>query len=59
MGTWSVEGLREEGTAPAEMGWGTHEQKLPALGELPPYGPKTKSLSQMGMNTWVRSWIPD
>jgi len=60
VGTWSVEGLREEGTAPAEMGWGTHEQKLPALANVPPYGPKNQiMLSQMGINTWVKSWIPN
>lgn len=60
VGTWSIEGLREEGTAPAEMGWGTHEQKLPALAHVPPYGPKNQIfLAQMGMNTWVRSWIPN
>jgi homospermidine synthase len=28
--TWSVDGLYEEGIAPAEMGWGTHEKRLPA-----------------------------
>ncbi len=60
VGTWSIEGLREEGTAPSEMGWGTHERKLPALANVPPYGPKNQIfLSQMGINTWVRSWIPD
>jgi homospermidine synthase len=60
VGTWSVEGLREEGTAPAEMGWGTHEKKLPALANVPPYGPKNQiMLSQMGINTWVKSWIPN
>jgi homospermidine synthase len=60
VGTWSVEGLREEGTAPAEMGWGTHEQKLPDLAHVPPVGPKNQiCLAQMGMNTWVRSWIPN
>ncbi len=60
VGTWSIEGLREEGTAPAEMGWGTHERKLPALANIPPSGPKNQIfLSQMGINTWVRSWIPD
>lgn len=59
VGTWSIEGLREEGTAPAEMGWGTHEKKLPVLAHLPPYGPKNQIfLAQMGINTWVRSWIP-
>ena len=60
VGTWSVEGLREEGTAPAEMGWGTHEKKLPPLASIPPYGPKNQiALAQMGINTWVRSWIPN
>ena len=60
VGTWSIEGLREEGTAPAEMGWGTHEQKLPALAHIPKIGPKNQIfLAQMGINTWVRSWIPD
>jgi len=60
VGTWSIEGLREEGTAPCEMGWGTHEKKLPALANVPPYGPKNQIfLSQMGINTWVRSWIPN
>lgn len=60
VGTWSIEGLREEGTAPAEMGWGTHEKKLPKLAHVPPYGPKNQIfLAQMGINTWVRSWIPN
>lgn len=60
VGTWSVEGLREEGTAPAEMGWGTHEKKIHPLAHKPLYGPKNQIfLAQMGMNTWVRSWIPD
>ncbi len=60
VGTWSIEGLREEGTAPAEMGWGTHEQTLPDLAHIPPVGPKNQIfLAQMGINTWVRSWIPD
>ena len=27
--TWSVEGFYEEGVAPAELGWGTHEKRLP------------------------------
>ena len=27
--TWSVEGFYEEGVAPAELGWGTHERRLP------------------------------
>ena len=60
VGTWSIEGLREEGTAPAEMGWGTHEEWLHPLAHIPPYGPKNQIfLAQMGLNTWVRSWIPN
>lgn len=60
VGTWSIEGLREEGVAPAEMGWGTHEKELPDSANIPEYGPKNQIfLSQMGMNTWVRSWIPN
>lgn len=60
VGTWSIEGLREEGVAPAEMGWGTHERRLPDLANIPPVGPKNQIfLAQMGMNTWIRTWIPD
>ncbi len=60
VGTWSVEGLREEGVSPAEMGWGTHEKELPELAYVPTYGPKNQIfLARMGMNTWVRSWIPN
>ena len=59
VGTWSIEGLREEGISPAEMGWGTHETERPELSFVPNYGPKNQIfLARMGMNTWVRSWIP-
>jgi len=59
VGTWSIEGLREEGISPAEIGWGTHEKKIPLIASFPPSGPKNQVfLSQMGMNTWVRSWVP-
>ena len=60
VGTWSIEGLREEGTAPAEMGWGTHEKEMPKNAVKTNYGPQNQIfLSQMGMNTWVRTWVPD
>ncbi len=58
--TWSVDGLYEEGIAPAEMGWGTHELRLPTnaythIGE----GPRNQiCLAQPGLNTVVRSWVP-
>jgi homospermidine synthase len=57
--TWSVEGFREEGTTTAEMGWGTHEKWLPPLAHCHESGPKNQiCLARMGMNTWVRSWVP-
>lgn len=57
--TWSVEGFREEGVAPAEMGWGTHERRLPPGAHTHTYGPGNQiCLAQMGINTWVRSWVP-
>jgi homospermidine synthase len=57
--TWSVEGFREEGVAPAEMGWGTHERRLPPGAHTHRYGPGNQiCLAQMGINTWVRSWVP-
>jgi len=57
--TWSIEGFREEGTTTAEMGWGTHERWLPPLAYEHPAGPKNQiCLARMGMNTWVRSWVP-
>jgi len=59
VGTWCIEGLREEGTAPAEIGWGTHEKELPDQAHIPPFGPKNEILlARMGINTWVRSWVP-
>jgi homospermidine synthase len=57
--TWSIEGFREEGVAPAEMGWGTHERRLPPGAHVHKMGPGNQiCLAQMGINTWVRSWVP-
>jgi len=57
--TWSVEGFREEGVAPAEMGWGTHEKKLPKHAFTHRSGPQNQiCIAQMGIKTWVRSWVP-
>ncbi|HUI70035.1 MAG TPA: saccharopine dehydrogenase C-terminal domain-containing protein, partial [Spirochaetia bacterium] len=57
--TWSIEGFREEGTTTAEMGWGTHERWLPPRSYEHSTGPKNQiCLARMGMNTWVRSWVP-
>jgi homospermidine synthase len=57
--TWSVEGFFEEGTAPTEMGWGTHELALPPGARLHTAGPRNQiCLTSFGINTWVRSWVP-
>lgn len=57
--TWSVEGFYEEGIAPAELGWGTHERRLPTGAQTHVHGPKNQiCLDRKGMNTWVRSWCP-
>ena len=57
--TWSIAGFHEEGIAPAEMGWGTHERRLPPGAQHHRYGPGNQiCLSQMGINTYVRSWVP-
>lgn len=58
--TWSIEGFREEGTTTSEMGWGTHEKELPAYAYQHKQGPRNQiCLARMGMNTWVRSWVPN
>ncbi|MBI5724467.1 MAG: homospermidine synthase [Planctomycetes bacterium] len=58
--TWSIEGFREEGTTTAEMGWGTHEKTLPAFAHTHADGPKNQiCLARMGINTFVRSWVPN
>ncbi len=58
--TWSVEGFYEEGIAPAEMGWGTHEPELPANAYTHESGPQNQiCLAQTGITTQVRSWVPD
>ncbi|MGW0522107.1 saccharopine dehydrogenase NADP-binding domain-containing protein [Crossiella sp. NPDC003009] len=53
--TWSVEGLHEEGTAPAELCWGTHEPAVPPGAVLEDGHLR---LAQAGMTTWLRSWVP-
>ena len=58
--TWSIEGFREEGTTTSEMGWGTHEKELPPFAYTHKEGPRNQiCLARMGINTWVRSWVPD
>lgn len=57
--TWSIEGFFEEGVAPAELGWGTHERNIPQNAFFHSVGPRNQiCLSSIGMKTWVRSWVP-
>jgi homospermidine synthase len=57
--TWSIEGFFEEGVAPAELGWGTHEKYVPKGAFFHKTGPKNQiCLTSLGMKTWVRSWVP-
>ena len=57
--TWSIEGFFEEGVAPAELGWGTHEHNIPDNAYFHKTGPQNQiCLASIGMKTWVRSWVP-
>jgi homospermidine synthase len=57
--TWSIEGFYEEGTAPAELGWGTHERRFPKYAHTPSGGPGNQIfLAQPGIRTFVHSWVP-
>lgn len=57
--TWSIEGFMEEGMAPAELGWGTHEKHVPPGALTHAHGPKNQILlSSRGMDTLVYSWVP-
>lgn len=56
--TWSVDGLISEGYQPAELGWGTHERRLPRDGHG--LGPEAAAIwiDRPGADTRVRSWCP-
>lgn len=58
--TWSVDGLLSEGYQPAELGWGTHEARLPAHGHRFDHGAGYAIwIDRAGADTRVRSWCPD
>ena len=57
--TWSVDGFISEGLQPAELGWGTHEKKLPYDGKRHKKGSGAAIyLNRAGADTRVRSWVP-
>lgn len=58
--TWSVDGLLSEGYQPAELGWGTHEPRLPPRGHAFDHGAGYAIwIDRAGADTRVRSWCPD
>lgn len=57
--TWSVEGFVDEGTQPAELGWGSHERHFPSDGVRHAAGSRAAIyLNRPGASTRVRSWTP-
>jgi len=57
--TWSVHGFISEALQPSEIGWGTHEKKLPLGGARHGYGSDAAIyLNQPGAGTRIRSWTP-
>jgi homospermidine synthase len=58
--TWSVEGFISEGLQPAELGWGTHEKRLPPEGRHHNKGTKAAIyLERPGADTRVLTWTPN
>jgi homospermidine synthase len=57
--TWSVDGLLSEGFQPAELGWGSHEKRLPPHGHAFDTGSRCAIwIDRPGADTRVRSWCP-
>jgi homospermidine synthase len=57
--TWSVDGFISEGLQPAELGWGTHEKKLPPnAGRHKTGSGAAIYIMRPGADTRVRSWTP-
>ena len=59
LNTWSVEGFVSEGLQPAELGWGSHEKKMPPEGRRHKKGSRAGIyLERPGANTRVLTWTP-
>lgn len=54
-GTWSCTGMMDEGRAPAECGWGTHEPE--GQDEVVVQG-TAAYLTRPGVSVMVKSWVP-
>lgn len=57
--TWSVDGFIAEGCQPSELGWGTHELKLPIGAHFHESGCKSSIyLTQPGASVRIKTWTP-
>ena len=57
--TWSSAGFISEGLQPAELGWGSHERRLPHDGAQHETGCRAAIyLNRPGAGTRVRTWTP-
>jgi len=57
--TWSVDAFVDEGTQPAELGWGSHERHFPSDGARQAAGSMAAIyLNRPGAGTRVRTWTP-
>jgi homospermidine synthase len=56
--TWSPTGLIEEGSLPAEMGWGTHETMTEYIKHFKSGPGNEVYMDTIAMNTTVKSYVP-
>ncbi|RBL66699.1 homospermidine synthase, partial [Pseudomonas sp. MWU13-2625] len=57
--TWSVEGFLAEGCQPSELGWGSHERRVPQDVSRHKFGcDAAVYLERPGASVRVRSWTP-
>jgi homospermidine synthase len=59
MNTWSAEGCLAESIQPAELGWGTHEKRLPINGKEHDYGCKAAIyIETPAAGVHIQTWTP-
>jgi len=57
--TWSISGFIEEASMPVEIGWGTHERRLPPRARLHEEGPGNAIYCPLpAARMLLRSWVP-
>lgn len=57
--TWSIDGFIEEAMMPVELGWGTHERRMPADAREHRSGPRNTIYLEVPAATYfLYSWVP-